>query len=53
MVEKVNQKTSKEKILEKIDKSNKNEFDLDKYFGILKTDIDPIEFQRNIRDEWK
>lgn len=26
--------------------------DLGPYYGILKTDIDPMEFQRQIRAEW-
>ena len=27
--------------------------DLRKYAGILKTDIDPLEYQKQIRNEWE
>lgn len=36
--------------LETPDKSKKK--DLSRFFGCLKLDIDPLEFQRQIRSEW-
>lgn len=33
-------------------KPRKKKHDLSKYVGTLKTEIDPLEFQRQIRAEW-
>lgn len=41
----------KKRINEVISKAPKK--DIMKYAGKLKMDIDPLEYQRRIRDEWK
>jgi hypothetical protein len=55
MVTIIKKGTPKEEIKKRVDeaisKSPKN--DIRKYAGKLKTDIDPLEYQRHIRDEWE
>jgi hypothetical protein len=41
----------KRRVNEVISKSPKR--DIMKYAGKLKTDIDPLEYQRQMRDEWE
>lgn len=41
----------KKRVNEVISKSPKR--DIMKYAGKLKTDIDPLEYQRQMRDEWE
>ena len=36
---------------EAVSKTPKN--DIKKYAGTLKTDIDPLEYQKKMRDEWR
>lgn len=34
-------------------KSNRKRIDLSKYAGKVKFDIDPLEYQKQVRDEWR
>ena len=43
---------AKKIIDEAVFKASENK-SLKKYAGVLKTEIDPIEFQKKIRDEWE
>lgn len=38
--------------LDNLLKSKPKGIDTSKYCGVLKTEIDPIEYQRRIRNEW-
>ncbi|MBD6614946.1 hypothetical protein FNW02_03525 [Komarekiella sp. 'clone 1'] len=42
-----------EKILEEHQSQKKQEFDLNKYKGVIKLTQDPLEYQQQIRDEWR
>lgn len=44
-------KEAKKLIDDAVTKAGKK--DLRKYAGILKTDIDPLEYQKQIRNEWE
>lgn len=53
MVTRISNRTSTRTTLSKIKKvKSKNNPDLTKYSGKLKAKIDPIQFQRSIRNEW-
>ncbi len=41
-----------EKLLENCQWPVKEELDLTKYAGVIKLEKDPLEYQREIRDEW-
>lgn len=41
-----------EKILEAYLLQAKDEFSLNKYAGVVKLNVDPLEYQQQIRDEW-
>jgi len=41
------------KKLESANQGKKKGVDASKYSGVLKTDIDPLEYQKKMRDEWK
>ena len=55
MVTIIKKGTSKEEAKKLIDEAvaKAGKKDLRKYAGILKTDIDPLEYQKQIRDEWE
>ena len=44
-------KDAKKLVDEAVAKAGKK--DLRKYAGILKTDIDPLEYQKQLRNEWE
>lgn len=44
-------KKAKKLIDEAVAKAGKK--DLKKYAGVLKNDIDPLDYQKKIRDEWE
>lgn len=44
-------KKAKQLIDEAVSKAGKK--DLKKYAGVLKTDIDPLDYQKQVRDEWE
>lgn len=44
-------KKAKKLIDEAVAKAGKK--DLKKYAGVLKTDIDPLDYQKKMRDEWE
>lgn len=39
-------------LLEKNKKSQSKKIDIEKYCGILKLKVDPLEIQKRIRNEW-
>ncbi len=41
-----------EQILEAYQAQQKEEFNLNKYAGVIKLTQDPLEYQQQIRDEW-
>lgn len=55
MVTIIKKGTSKEKIKEKIDEavSRTPKKNIKKFAGALSTSIDPLEYQKQIRDEWE
>ena len=55
MVTIIKKGTSKEEIKKQVDKaiSKTPKKDITKYAGKLRTDIDPLEYQRQMRDEWE
>ena len=42
-----------EKILEAYQLQQKEELNLNKYAGVIKLNQDPLEYQQQIRDEWR
>jgi hypothetical protein len=42
-----------EQILEAYQLQQKEEFNLNKYAGVIKLTQDPLEYQQQIRDEWQ
>lgn len=55
MVTIIKKGTPKEEIKKRVDEaiSKTPKKDIMKYAGKLKTDIDPLEYQRRMRDEWE
>lgn len=55
MVTIIKKGTPKEEIKKRVDEaiSKSPKKDIMKYAGKLKTDIDPLEYQRQMRDEWE
>jgi len=54
MIVEIKKGASKEEIREKINKmTSKKQNDLMKYAGKLKLNIDPLTYQKKMRDEWK
>lgn len=55
MVTIIKKGTPKHEAKKMIDKAvaNAGKKDLKKYAGILRTEIDPLEYQKKIRDEWE
>lgn len=41
------------KLLEKNKSSQSKKLNIEKYCGILKLEIDPLEIQKKLRNEWK
>jgi len=55
MVTIIKKGSPKDEIRKRINKvvSKSQKKDIRKYAGILKTDIDPIDYQKNMRNEWE
>ena len=55
MVTVIKKGTPKEEIKKRVDEaiSKTSKKDILKYAGKLKTDIDPLDYQRQMRDEWE
>ena len=55
MVTIIKKETSKEEIIKRVNEvvSKSPKGDIMKYAGKLQTDIDPLEYQRQMRDEWE
>jgi hypothetical protein len=52
IIKKVTTKQEAKRILDEA-VANAGKKDLRKYAGILKTDIDPLEYQKKVRNEWE
>jgi hypothetical protein len=52
IVKKGDNKVAIQKMLEKLDKNEKG-LDTKKYCGKIHLDVDPIEYQKKIRNEWE
>lgn len=53
IIDKTTTKQDIAKIFELVNKKKKKKFDPNKYCGLIKTDKDALEIQKELRNEWE